>query len=250
MKKTQWREMLKDIYHQEISPKMRRVHRRFHWMEKDHYLYEQTELFRASRTIRIIDGVDDDELNISTIFQQEHLRSTLQHIKNAHESFNERILVNSGIVNVFEEHLTDIISELDVSDLPAQDIEALREAGSPNPQAELRLRIKAIKKRYIKQTHYNEGIALSSSVHKAGKAVEERMQRFKNPDQEKPPRRRWFKGLGSLCRGTVLTAVDISLLGGFWLLPLSPDTTIVGSVASIATGLGDIAIGIGEFCNE
>jgi hypothetical protein len=62
--------------------------------------------------------------------------------------------------------------------------------------------------------------------------------------------RRWFKGLGSLCRGTVLTAVDITLLGGMWALPLSPDTTIVGSVASIATGLGDIAIGIGEFRDE
>lgn len=112
----------------------------------DHYLYQQRKLFRASQIIRFIDGVDDDDSEISKIFQQEHLRRTLQDIKNANEEFNERALVDTGIVHVFEEHFTDIISELDVSDLPTQDIEALREAGSPNPQAELRLRIKTIKK--------------------------------------------------------------------------------------------------------
>lgn len=250
MKKTQWREMITEIYHQEISPKMRRVRRRFHPADMDYSLYQQRQLFRASQTIRFIDGVDDDDPEISKIFQQEHISRTLQNIKNANEEFNKRALVDTGIVDVFEEYFTDIISELDVSDLPTQDIEALREAGSPNPQAELRLRIKTIKKRYIKETRQNDHASLSRSVEVAGKKVQERIDSIKEPDAKSSPKRRWFKGLGSLCRGTVLTGVDISLLSGAWLLPLSPDTTIVGSVASIATGLGDIAIGIGEFCNE
>lgn len=251
MKKSQWREMMVDIYHQEISLKMRRVRRHFHPMEMMEYLYRQSRLFRASRTIRFIEEVgDNDDSNVSGVFQHDHLRSTLQDIRNAHEEINERLLVESGIVDVFEEHYTEIISELDVSDLPAADIEALREAGSTNPHAELRLRIKTIRKRYIKEMRYNDRASLSSCMKEAGQAVEKRLERMKEPDDNNPPKRRWFKGLGSLCRGTILTAVDVSILGGMWTLPLSPDTTIVGSVASIATGLGDIDIGIGEFRGE
>lgn len=249
MRKSKWRELLEDIYRQGIAPRMSEVHRKHHPME-DEYSYYQRRLFRASRTIRFIEEVDDDDSNASTVFQFDHLRSTLQDVRNAHREINERFLVKSGIVDVFEEHFTEIISELDVSDLPAADIHALREAGSANPHAELRLRIRSIKKCFIKETRHNKRRCLSSSMREAGKAVEERLQRLEEPVEDKPPRRRWFKGLGSLCRGTVLTAVDISLLGGWWSLPLSPDTTIVGSVASIATGLGDIAIAIGEFRGE
>lgn len=251
MKKSEWREMMEDIYHQEISSKMRRVHRHFHHMEMLEYPYRQSRLFQASRTIRFIEEVgDNDDSNVSKVFQHDHLRSTLQDIRNTHQEINERLLVESGIVEVFEEHFTEIVSELDVADLPAADIDALRAGGSTNPHAELRLRIKTIRKRYVKEIRYNDNSSLSSCVKQAGQAVEERLERMKEPDDNKPPKRRWFKGLGSLCRGTILTAVDVSLLGGMWTLPLSPDTTIVGSVASIATGLGDIAIGIGEFRGE
>ncbi|MEY2394405.1 MAG: hypothetical protein QOF94_750 [Acidobacteriaceae bacterium] len=250
MEKSEWREMVEDIYRQEIAPKMRRVRRRFHPMEKWDEPYRQSRLFRASRTIRFIEDLGDDDSNISGVFQRDHLRLTVQDIQNAHQEVNESLLVESGIVEVFEEHFTEIISDLDVSDLPPADIEALREAGSTDPHAELRLLIKTIRKRYIKETRYNDRLSLSSSVHEAGKKIEKRLQQLKEPDENSPPKRSWFKGLGSLCRGTVLTAVDISLLGGWWSLPLSPDTAIVGSVASIATGLGDIAIGIGEFRGE
>ncbi len=256
MKKSKWREMMVDIYHQEISSKMLRMHRHFHH-EKLDYRYRLSGLFQASRTIRFIESLGgDDDANVSNIFQHDHLRSTLEDIHNAHHQINERLLIESGIIEVIEEHFTEIVSELDVSDLPIADIEALRAAGSTNPHAELRLRIKTIRKRHIKEIRYNDNTSLSSCVKQAGKAVEERLKRMKEsddtavPNGNKLPKRRWFKGLGSLCRGTILTAVDVSLLGGLWTLPLSPDTTIVGSVASIATGLGDIAIGIGEFRGE
>lgn len=251
MKKSEWRELLEDIYHQEIASKLRRVRRGFHRMEMmEMYPYVQRQLFRASRTIRFINESIDEESSLTSVFQHDHLRSTLQNINDVHHDINENLLLESGIVEVFEEHFTEIISELDVSDLPDADIEALRESGSSNPQAELRLRIKTIKKRYVKETRYNDRLSLNASIRKAGKSIEERIGRLKEPDEKNPPKRRWFKGLGSICRGTVLTAVDISLLGGWWSLPLSPDTTVVGSIASIATGLGDIAIGVGELRDE
>lgn len=251
MKKSEWREMMKEIYHQKISPKMRNALRHFHKMAMGENASIQYRLFRASRTIRFIEEVgDNDDWNISAIFQHDHLLSTLDAIQNAHLEINEWFLVESGIVEVLGEHYTEIISELDVSDLPAADIEALREAGSTNPHAELRLRIRTIQKHYLKEMRDIDRLSLSSCVKEAGYAVGKRLERMKESDDNNPPRRRWFKGLSSLCRGTVLTAVDVSLVAGMWSLPLSPDTTIVGSVASIATGLGDIAIGVGEFRDE
>jgi hypothetical protein len=250
LKKSEWREMVEDIYRQEIATKMRRMRRHFHHMEMGDSLYRLSELFRASRTFRFIEEGANDDSNVAAVFQYDHLRSTLGRLRDAHQEVNENLLVESGIAEVFEEHFTDIISELDASDLPAQDIEALREAGSPNPHAELRLRIKTIKKRYVKDMRHNDQLSLSFCMKEAGKKIEERRQRLEKPDEKNPPKRRWFKGLGSLCRGTILTTVDVSLLGGWWSLPLSPDTAIVGSVASIATGLGDIAIAVGEFRGE
>lgn len=251
MKKSKWREMIEDIYRQEIAPKMSGTHKRFHPMEKCDHLYRQRRLFRASRTIRFINEFGEDDSNVGEVFQYDHLRSTLQDIRNANHEVNERLLLETGIVEVFEENFEEIISELEVSDLPTADIEALRQAGSTDPQRELRVRINTIKRRFSKVRQYNnDQRSLSSSITEANKQIDRRLERLKQPDGNNPPKRRWFKGLGSLCRGTVLTAVDISLLGGWWSLPLSSDTTIVGAVGSIATGLGDIAIGVGEFRDE
>ena len=251
MKKTEWRQLIEDIYHQELEQKLRRMRKHFHPFEKHDYLYLQRQLFSATKTIRMIEDVNNDDYNITQIYQPDYLRSVLQEIRNANQSVNERLLIDSGIIEVFEEHISEIVSELEVSDLPVEDIDALKESGSIHPRAELRLRIRTIKKQYITVGRYNnDRRSLSSSIRKAGEEVSERIERLKEHDEKSPPRKRWFKGLGSLCRGTVLTAVDISLLGGWWTVPLSPDTTIVGAVASIATGLGDIAVGIGEFRDE
>lgn len=250
MKKSEWRQLVKDIYHQELEQKLHRVRKHFHHFDRHDHLYVQRQLFDASRTIRMIEGIKNDDCNLAQIYQPDHLRSVLQNVRNASQSVNEHLLIESGIVEVFEEHISEIVSELEVTDLPVEDIEALKESGSIHPRAELRLRIRTIKKQYVSEVRYNDRRTLTSSIRKAGEKVGERIERFKEPSENNPPKTRWFKGLGSLCRGTVLTAVDVSLLGGWWAIPLSPDTTIVGAVASIATGLGDIAVGIGEFRDE
>ena len=250
MKKSEWRRFIKDVYYQELEQKLNRIRKHFHPFERHDYHYTQRNLFHASRTIRTIEATNGDDFNVTEIYQPNHLRSVLQNIRNANQSINEHLLVDSGVVEVFEEHISEIVSELEVSDFPVEDIEALKESGSVHPRAELRVQIKKIKKKYVSEVRYSDRQSITSCIHRASVEVDERIERFKESSANNPPKKRWFKGLGSLCRGTVLTAVDASLLGGWWTIPLSPDTTIVGAVASIATGLGDIAIGVGEFRDE
>ena len=89
---------------------MRPIRRRFHPLEKGSFQYRQRRLYRASRTIRFIDEICDDDLNVAGVFEHDYLRSTLRDIRDAHQEINESLLVESGIVDVFEEHFTEIIS--------------------------------------------------------------------------------------------------------------------------------------------
>ena len=220
--------------------------------------HDHEQIYRASRTIRYVEQLDSDDTNVTNVLTRQHIRSTLQEVRSAHHEINEYVLRDSGIVEVLEVHLTEIMSELEVSDLPREDIEALRRAGSVDPKAELRARIRRIKTHFIREQQRRERMSMASSITEASQQLDRRIQELSDPDPKAPTKtqvepqvkKKWFKGIGSIARGTVLTGVDVSLLAGWWTLPLSPDTTIVGSVASIVTGLGDIAIGVGELRGE
>jgi hypothetical protein len=257
MKKSAWRQFIKDVYHQEISSKLRRARKHLHPME---YPYHCERAIRASRTIRYIESLESDDVNVGGILTKPHIKSTVQDIKSAHHETNEYVLRDSGIVEVLEVHVTEILSELEVSDLPLEDLEALRRAGSADPKAELRVRLHRIRAHFAREQRQRERMSLSSAITEASQQLDRKLQELEEPEDgpsrrpkvsvEHETKKKWFKGLGSIARGTVLTGVDVSLLAGWWTLPLSPDTTIVGSVASIVTGLGDIAIGVGELRGE
>ncbi|MCW1969872.1 MAG: hypothetical protein KIH69_017300 [Anaerolineae bacterium] len=257
MKKSKWRGLIRDIYQQEIATKLHRIRRH---LEPFEFKYRNNDLYEASRTIRYVEQLGGEDFIVTEAVSRRHLREAVQDLLYAHRRVNERLLLETGIIESLEVHMLEILSELEVSDLPREDIEALRHAGSVNPKGELRLRIRRIQSHYQMTARKFDNQTLTSSVHEASQHLDRKIQELKEPEQSKLPhsektpeeriKLKWFKGLGSLCRGTVLTAVDVSLLAGSWDLPLSPDTTVIGSVASIVTGLGDIAIGVGEFRGE
>lgn len=255
MKKSTWRNYIRDVYHQEIESKLRRARKRLHPMEFHH---DNDQIYRASRTIRYIEQIESDDANVCNVLTRQHIRSTLEDVRSVHHGVNEYALRDSGIVDVLEVHMTEIMSELEVSDLPREDIEALRRAGSADPKAELRFRIRRIQAYYAQEQRRRERMSLASAISEASQQLDRKIEELSDSDpkpsnkatKEPEVKKKWFKGIGSIARGTVLTGVDVSLLAGWWSLPLAPDTTIVGGVASIATGLGDIAIGVGELRGE
>jgi len=159
-------------------------------------------------------------------------------------------VLNSGIDDVIEEFFDEIADGMEVSDMPEQDFQALLEAGSQNPKSEIQLTMVRIKKRKKRIYFNNKESSIRYSLKESERIVIKRKEEIKECNSNNPPRKKIFKGLGGICRGAILTGVDIALMAGWWPIPLSPDTTTVGSVVSLTTGIGDIMIAIGELRGE
>lgn len=254
MNKIEWREMVKEIYFQHLAPKMRPMRKMFHpfeWFEG--YPYHTHEVIRATRMIRFIEEQCAEDQDVLTVFNSDHVKNMLQELQNGAD-FNRRHLTDSGLIDTIDEFYTDIIAGMEVSDIPDADFNALREAGSPNPQAEIRLCIMRLQKRGESTKFINDSPSFRNVLERAAKNLERKKhdydQKIEGGNNREGPPRRWFKGIGTIGRGTILSLVDLSLIAGWWPILLSQDTTIVGGVVSLITGVGDISTGIGEMRGE
>ena len=251
MTKEEWNELVKSICNQKIKPKLRNIYRKYHPIELfEEFPFRNRGLYKATRTIKFIDDNFDEEDDLTQVFNKEYLDNTLNNLKWSAEH-NNRLVLKTGISDIVEEFWEEIVDGMDISDIPEADFEALREAGSTDPKSEIHVSMVRIKKRK-KSVHYNsKESSITYSLEKSESIVERKKEVLKECNSNNPPtKRKIFKGLGGICRGAILTGVDIGLLAGFWPVPLSPDTTTVGAVASITTGIGDIMIAVGELRGE
>lgn len=249
MNKDEWKELVDGICNQQIIPKLRKIRRKFLHLDCcDRFPFRDNGLYRASRTIRYIDENFDDDDDLTNVFKEEFLYETLDRVRNGVEDSN-RLVLDTGIVDVVEEFYDEIVDGMEVSDIPDIDFSALREAGSKDPKSEILVTMVRMKKRLKARFSYNDkGIDIKYSLKESSEIIIRRKE--ERNSTERPTKRKIFKGLGGICRGAILTGVDIGLLVGLWPVPLSPDTTTVGGVTSIVTGIGDIMIAVGELRGE
>lgn len=248
MKREEWINFLKGLYHQHIIPKLHRIHRDIYHFED--LEYDTRPLLKASRSLRFIENNFSEDYNLLESFQPQFLEKILDDLKRGLRRSNTT-LVESEIINVIDEFFDEIVDGMDISDIPEADFYALSEAGSQDPKSEIQLSIVRIKKRRDK-LHYNiKYDHMEYCLKESELMVIKRKDELKESNSNKPPTKRIFKGLGYFCRGALLTAVDIGIMAGGWpwQIQISPDIKY-GSIISIATGVGDIAIGVGEFRGE
>jgi len=251
MTKDEWKELVKSICNQKIRPKLRKIHHKYHpfeWFEN--FPFGDRRIYKASRTIKFINETFDDEDDLTRAFNKEYLDNTLDNLRWSVEHSN-RLVLKTGVSDVVDEFWDEIVDGMDISDIPEADFDALREGGSLDPKSEIQVSMIRTKK-WKKTICYNsKESSIRYSLKKSETIIERRKEVLKDCNSNNPPtKRKIFKGLGGICRGTILTGVDIGLLAGFWPVPLSPDTTTVGAVASITTGIGDIMIAVGELQGE
>ena len=250
MEKEEWRELIKGIYHQHISQKLQRIRRGFHPLEMfEEFPYFIRSLPKASRTIRYVDNNFDEDDDLSKAFKKEYLENTISDLHRGLE-LNQRYVLKSGIVDVIEEYFDEIAEGMEISDIPEQDFHALLEAGSQNPKSEVQLTMVRIKKRKGRIRFSSKESSIRYSLNESEQVIVRRKEELKKCSSNNPPRKKIFKGLGGICRGAILTGVNITLMAGWWPVPLSLDTITVGSVVSLTTGIGDIMIAIGELRGE
>ncbi|MFN3694276.1 MAG: hypothetical protein ACK4UV_04645 [Ignavibacterium sp.] len=246
MKKKEWRQLIKQIYFDSILPKLGSRRKYFHPFEWHEYILEYDEILGAMRFLRFIElnFSEDDEL--TNYFTIDYLKRILNAVESA-INLDERLIVDSGILETIEKYFEEIIEQTEIDDFPEQDINALRESGSVNPKRELRQILFRIKKERTRNK-YNDNIKFTFELKHSKEKIEKRRKQLDSENSK--PKRSIFKGLGNITRGTILTVVDFSLLIGAWSIPLSNETTSVGAVVSITTGIGDIMTGIGDFRGE
>lgn len=248
MKKEEWLNFLKGIYLHHIAPKLHRIHRKIHHF--DDLEYDTRPLFKASRSLRFIEDNFSEDYNLLESFQPQFLEKIFDNLERGLRRSNET-LVETEIINVIDEFFDEIVDGMEISDMPEADFYALSEAGSQDPKSEIQLSIVRIKKRREKLYYKNKDDHMKYCLKESEQIVIKRKDNLKEYNSNKPPTKRIFKGLGYFCRGALLTAVDIGIMAGGWpwQIQISPDIKY-GSIISIATGVGDIAIGVGEFRGE
>ena len=251
MTKEEWKELVKGICNQKILPKLRKLHGKYHPFEFfERFPFGDQGIYKASRSIKFIDDNFDDEDDLTKVFNKEYLDNTIDNLRCGVERSN-RLVLKTGVSDVVEEFWEEIVDGMEVSDIPEADFEALREGGSQDPKSEILISIVRIKKSKKSMRYNSNESSMKYSLEKSETIIEQKKEILKECNSNNPPtKRKIFKGLGGICRGTILTGVDIGLLAVFWPVPLSPDTTTVGAVASITTGIGDIMIAVGELGGE
>lgn len=78
MTKSEWRQMIEDLYHQQLARRLRGVRRRCH---SEGFPYWEEGLFRAFRTIRFVDDCCNDDENLMSVFQPDHVMYTLRSLR-------------------------------------------------------------------------------------------------------------------------------------------------------------------------
>jgi hypothetical protein len=250
MNKEEWRELVKHIYYQSIEPKIRQHRKHFHpfHMVED-FPFGVERLMRAMRTLRFIEANFDEDEDLTQYFKPEALQRVLDDLSDGLR-LNNQFIVDTGIADMIEEYFDEIVDGMDPEDLPEQDFEALRRGGSQNPKQEIHLsmiRLKRKKEIIIRQS--DKG-SITYTIKNSVEQVSKRKQRIEKANSNNPPKKKIFKGLSSICKGALLTVVDVSLVTGMWPLGLSVETTTVGAVVSMTTGVGDILSGVGELRGE
>lgn len=248
MNKKEWRKFIKQIYYDSLLSKLSETRKHFHPFEFHESAHEYERILRAMRALRFIESNFQDKDELTKYFTSEYLKQILSSIENG-LSLNERYIIDTGISEVIEKYFDEILEGIEIKDFPRADITALRESGSNSPKRELQFSITRIKKeRRISYESKNK--KFSYDVKYSKEKISERKERISDSDNKEKPKKRIFKGLGNITRGSILTFVDVSLLMGAWTIPFSPETTSVGAVVSITTGIGDIMSGVGEFRGE
>jgi hypothetical protein len=130
--------------------------------------------------------------------------------------------------------------------------------GSPDADAELAelvYRVRAYRERAGRVSHEvstrHQLRQVAEAVDRAAKQFDELKKLEPKQLAEAPKKsRRWFKGLGQIGQGTVLSIANVALAVGAIKFPVSPETQTWGALASVATGIGTVLNGVGDLLNE
>jgi len=259
MEEKEYKEFLEFLFYEYIEKKLRKIEWYYQPKELFHWNYEMERLFKASSVIKFIQDNCDEDSDIYDYFKT----SKLIHIINSVEDgvrLNNRLVVKTQLIDVIEEYFNEIVDGMKTEYFPEEDFTILKQIGSTDPKLEISATILLIKKRKDKdfafdkkQISYSKRLENCIDMLSSKQKEIEKQEEIQNKDENEKQKiltRRWFKGLGQICKGAIITITDISLMAGWLPFPVSVETRTVGSIVSTTAGIGEILMGIGDLRNE
>ncbi len=251
----EWEEFVRYIFHEHIERRLALSHPFFHHHLED-YDYRLSRLLEATRALRFISDFARNDEDTLSIFTPEMLRRTVAEVRNGTVT-NAELVVRTGIVDIIQDYFKEIVDGMSVDHFPEQDLTVLRQSGSTDPRGEIKAMVFLVKSRKEQLLFEGQEVCFG---HRLEEAIG-RIERIEGslPGETKEPsqsnrrqavKRATFKGIGSIAQGALMTITNVSLAAGFWKVPLPPETTSVGAVVSITSGIGTILTGIGELRGE
>lgn len=249
-------EFVKHIYYEHLEKHLAPWKRR-HWHHLEDMGYNITGLTSSLRAIRFLQDYAGDEDDLSGVFTPETLRKVVERVKYGVQE-NNHIVVDTGIADVLQDYLKEIVEGMTVEHFPQADFEILREAGSSDARREIGATVHLMKSRKEDWFRFKSDHRFSRRLVQAREEMEriteslpKELAKTEDQNRNRPVvKRAVFKGIGSIGQGALLTLTDVSLLAGIWGTSISPDTTTVGAVVSITSGIGLILTGVGELRGE
>lgn len=251
-----YEEFIKHIYFEHIEKRLGPWKRR-HWHHLDDIGYNITGLTRSLRAMRFLQDYAEGSEDLGGVFTPEVMKNIVERIKYGVQE-NNRIVVDTGIADLLQDYLKEIVEGMNHEHFPQADVDALRESGSSDASREIVAIVYLMKSRKEDWIRSKGDYRFSRRLVQAREEVERVVESLpketpKGEDQKNDKvavKRAVFKGIGSIGQGALLTLTDVSLLMGMWGTSISPDTTTVGAVVSITSGIGLILTGVGELRGE
>ncbi len=254
MEKNEYEEFIKCLFYEYMEKKLARIRRKwhpFHFIEEWRHFIPR--LTRAMRVIRFIEDYFDEDEEIRDSLRPEMLNRTLDSVEDG-VKHNNRLTVDSEIVEVIQDYFAEIVDGMSVEHFPEEDFEVMRQSGSLDARREITAIVHLLKSRKEKLIRNGKEVRFSKSMKRCVEIISERRELLKEEEGKSNKKvsikRRWFKGIGTICQGTLLSITDISVACGFWPIPLPVETKTVGAVVSATSGIGMIITGIGELRGE
>lgn len=239
-----------------------------------HYLAEEyveprLKLVRArcqmehdrARVISTLEGLRKSYEAVNYIYTVDDIdgrfkRSALEEIikqASAGVAVQDDLLDASGVMDVMDEHFTDVASELRADHLPTSETKMLETLGFARIAAHLPGLVYEVKNsarlRRQKEQFRGRRFGVRHEVSDLKNVLEQGM-RERAPAEPSPRKRKWWTGLSKVITGSVITIADISLAIGLLPFEVALETRSYGAFTSSTLGIGQLLEGVGALKGE
>jgi hypothetical protein len=253
---------LRYLFEEHIQPRLPLlISRRLHHFE-DEFGWSLERLRHAKQILNHIRDLGPRQEDPYRIFTAEALATAIGDVESG-VRFHNTVAEASGVLDALDAHFDALCAGLRPEHLPTDEAQILTSLGFPELAQHLPGIVYMVSSDAQRGRYGTKELPVSSRLSSlverldrvrkehnelAEMARQPEKERPREPPQRKP--RRWFKGLGQIAQGAVMSIADIAVAAGALHLPISPETRTWGMLASATAGVGTLLSGVGDLRGE